>query len=199
MAFIPASLITLVAIIAWKLRQTSACISRSFDIKSWKKRFVWSMKLQPETMAMAAPTTLRRWLLDLGEKSSVSQPEIHPHHSGSNGPTNSKPSPAIFHVRLPSTCCRHLSRFLAIVAVSALCSATITVFIYYLFLLPFVHEFGAFVDVRNGPDVARPTGSRQFPCRLKTRCLREDCRVRQRVYLVIQPILKDHLFTPELI
>lgn len=83
-----------------------------------------------------------------------------------------------------------------IVAVSALCSATIALFIYYLFLLPFVHEFGTFVW--NGSNIPRPTGSRQFPCCLEARSLREDCRVRQRAYLVVQPILKDHLFIPRI-
>lgn len=103
-------------------RQTSACLDRfhkklkncgprNCNQKLWKS-VCWQY------------CTVGRLILVI---SSVSQPEIHPHHSWfQNYPdSNSKPSPAFSYVS--PQFCRHLSYFLAIV--STLCSATIAVFI----------------------------------------------------------------------
>lgn len=54
----------------------------------------------------------------------------------------------------------------------------------------------------NGPNMPVLASGRQLPNHLKTRRLREDHRGRNCVYLVVQPVLEDHLFTvkrPELI
>lgn len=47
-----------------------------------------------------------------------------------------------------------------------------------------------FADVGDRPDDPEPAGGRQFPRRLEARRLREDARVRERVDLVVQPVLK---------
>jgi len=72
---------------------------------------------------------------------------------------------------------------------------------YLQYLLPFVYELGALVNVRYGPDVARVASGRQWPCCLKAWRLREDGRVREWVYLVVQPILRKIIYSswiPEL-
>jgi len=61
-------------------------------------------------------------------------------------------------------------------------------------LLPLVYKLGALVDVMNGADVPRYAGDRQFPRHFEARRLREDRRVRQRVYLVVQSILEARSF-----